>query len=184
MNNFLSQLSIWSFLSISVINLIWTRSACYISYLSYLNKISMWSSLSIFVICYLYIIWTRSHLSILSDQLSNRDSLDNNAGNGRDPSSLWETMTRLYYRAAHYGTQCQGCLIDAQTPSGMFVTPRDERDEEISWPTGSIWGGMCPACALFPDLEGLMPMMAHQLLFSGSMSGIWASTELCYGKGK
>jgi len=46
--------------------------------------------------------------------------------NGWDPSSLWETMTRLYYRAAHYGTQCQGCLIDAQTSSGMFVTPRNE----------------------------------------------------------
>jgi len=47
-----------------------------------------------------------------------------------------------------------------------------------------IWGDMCPACALFLDLEGLMPMMAHQFLFSGSISGIWASTELCYGRGK
>jgi len=47
-----------------------------------------------------------------------------------------------------------------------------------------VWGDMCPACALFPDLEGLMPMMAHQSLFSGSISGIWASTELCYGRGK
>ena len=75
---------------------------------------------------------TFSHLSILSNQLSNRDSLDNNARNGWDPSSLWETMTRLYYRAAHYGTQCQGCLIDAQTSSGMFVTPRNERNKEIS----------------------------------------------------
>jgi len=43
---------------------------------------------------------------------------------------------------------------------------------------------MCPACALFPDMEGLMPMMAHQFLFSGSISGIWASTELCYGRGR
>ena len=103
---------------------------------------------------------TLSHLSILSNQLSNCDSLDNNARNGWDPSSLWETMTRLYYRAACYGTQCQGCLIDAQTPSGMFVT------------------------APFLDLEGLMPMMAHQFLFSGSISGIWASTELCYGSSK
>jgi len=155
----------WSFLSISVINLIWTRSACDLSYQSLLSVISV--------------------LSILSNQLSNRDSLDNNARNGWDPSSLWETMTRLYHRAAHYGTQCQGCLIDAQTPSGMFVTPRrNEQDKEISWPTGSIWGDMCPACALFPDLEGLMPMMAHQFLFSGSISGIWASTELCYGRGK
>jgi len=156
----------WSFLSISVINLIWTRSALLsLYYLSYLNKII-----------------TLSHLSILSNQLSNRDSLDNNARNGWDPSSLWETMTRLYHRAAHYGTQCQGCLIDAQIPSGMFVTPRNERDKEISWPTGSIWGDM--ACALFPDMEGLMPMMAHQFLFSGSISGIWASTELCYGRGR
>jgi len=153
----------WS-LSISVINLIWTRSVCDLSYQSLLSVISV--------------------LSILSNQLSNRDSLDNNARNGWDPSSLWETMTRLYYRAAHYGTQCQGCLIDAQTPSGMFVTPRNEWDKEISWPTGSIWGDICPACALFPDLEGLMPTMAHQFLFSGSISGIWASTELCYGRGK
>ena len=161
----------------------------YLCYQSYLNKISMWSFLLIFVICYLCIIYlnkiiTLSHLSILSNQLSNRDSLDNNARNGQDPSSLWETMTRLYHRAAHYGTQCQGCLIDAQIPSGMFVTPRNERDKEISWPTGSIWGDMCLACALFPDMEGLMPMMAHQFLFSGSISGIWASTELCYGRGR
>jgi len=163
----------WSFLSISVINLIWQDQhviflidLCYLLslyYLSYLNKIII-----------------LSHLSILS----NRDSLDNNARNGQDPSSLWETMTRLYHRAAHYGTQCQGCLIDAQTPSGMFVTPHNERDREISWPTGSIWGDMCPACALFPDMEGLMPMMAHQFLFSDSISGIWASTELCYGRGR
>jgi len=146
------------------INLIWTRLACDLSYWSLLSVISV--------------------LSILSNPLSNRDWLDNNARNGWDPSSLWETMTRLYYRAAHYGTQCQGCLIDAQTSSGMFVTPRNERDKEISWPTGSIWGDMSPACALFPDLEGLMPMMAHQFLFSGSISGIWASTELCYGRGK
>jgi len=46
--------------------------------------------------------------------------------------------------------------MDAQTPSGMFVTLFYGRDEEISQPTGSIWGGMCPGCALFPDLEGLM----------------------------
>ena len=136
----------------------------YFCYQSYLNKISMWSSLSIFVICYLYIIWTRSHLS---DQLSNHDSLDNNAGNGRDPSSLWETMTRLYYRTAHYGTQCQGCLIDAQTPSGMFVTPRDERDEEISWPPGSIWGGMCPACAIWKDWCQWWPINCAACLESG-----------------
>jgi len=145
----------------------------YLCYQSYLNKIRMWSFLSIFVICY-------PVLSILS----NHDSLDYNARNGQDLSSLWETMTRLYHRAAHYGTQYQGCLIDAQTPSGMFVTPHNEWDKEISWPTGSIWGDMCLACALFPDLEGLMPMMAHQFLFSGSISGIWASTELCYGRGK
>jgi len=63
----------------------------------------------------------------------------------------------------------------------MFVTPHDEWDEEISRPTGSIWGDMCLGCALFPELEGLM---AHQFLFSGSISGIWASTQLCYGKGK
>ena len=152
----------WSYLSISVINHIWTRSACDLSYQSLLSVISV--------------------LSILSNQLSNRDSLDNR--NGWDSTSLWEPMTRLYHRAAHYGTQCQGCLIDAQTPSGMFVTPRNKWNKEISWPTGSIWDDMCPACALFPDLEGLMPMMAHQFLFSGSISGICASTELCYGRGK
>jgi len=63
--------------------------------------------------------------------------------------------------------------MDAQTPSGMFVTPLDERDEEISRPTGSIWGDMCPGCISFPDLEVLM---AHQFLFPGSFSGLWAST--------
>ena len=46
--------------------------------------------------------------------------------------------------------------MDAQTPSGMFVTPVYGQDEEISQPTGSIWGGMCPGCVLFPDLEELM----------------------------
>ena len=88
--------------------------------------------LSLYYLSYLNKIITLSHLSILSNQLSNRDSLDNNARNGWDPSSLWETMTRLYYRAAYYGTQCQGCVINVQTPSGMFVTPRNEQDEEIS----------------------------------------------------
>ena len=100
---------------------------------------------------------------------------------GRDPSSLWETVTRLHYMAAHCVPQCPGPLMGAQTPSGMFVTPLYGRDGEISSPNGSIWGDMCPGCALFPDLEGLM---GHQSLLSDSISGLWASTQLCYGQGK
>jgi len=102
----------------------------------------------------------------------------------RDPSSLWETVTRLHHLAAHCGTQCQGPLMDAQTPSGMFVTPVYGWDEQISQPTGSIWGGMCPGCALFPDLEGLMGHHCLSILLPGSISGLWASTQLIYGQGK
>src|SRR5438309_2845615 len=28
---------------------------------------------------------------------------------------------------------------------------------------GSIWGNMCPGCALFPDLEGLMAHQSFQI---------------------
>jgi len=58
--------------------------------------------------------------------------------------------------AAHCILQCQGPLMNAQTPSGMFVTPVYGQNKEISQPTGSIWGDMCPDCALFLDLEGLI----------------------------
>ena len=88
----------------------------------------------------------------------------------RQPEGAGTPVTRLYDMAAHCVPQCQGPLMDAQTPSGMFVTPVYGQDEEILQPTGSIWGGMCLGCVLFPDLMGI--------------SGLWASTQLIYGQGK
>jgi len=74
-----------------------------------------------------------------------------------------------------------GPLMDAQTPSGMFVTPVYGWDEEISQPTGSIWGGMCLGCA---DLERLMGHHCPSILLPGNISGLLASTQLRYGQGK
>jgi len=69
--------------------------------------------------------------------------------------------------------------MDAQTPSGMFVTPVYGRDEEISQPTGSIWhvSGLC-AISGFGRIDG------PSILLPGSISGLWASTQLIYGQGK
>jgi len=44
-----------------------------------------------------------------------------------------------------------------------------------------LGSGMLDVVAPFPDLEGLM---AHQSLLSGSNSGLWASTQPCYGQVK
>jgi len=81
------------------------------------------------------------------------------------PTLILENSIRNIHQAFSQNTSnsIRKCLMDLkkflnfhtegdQGSLGVFRGP----DEEISQPTGSIWGGMCPGCALFPDLKGLI----------------------------
>ena len=59
----------------------------------------------------------------------------------------------------------------------MFVTPLDERDVLEFKPNGCKSGDMSPVAKL-GKIDG------HQNLFAGSIPGLWASTNHCYGQSK